>query len=502
MYSVLIVDDEYPVLDSYAYMIEHSGLELRLCGMARSGKEAIHIAHTEHPDIVVMDIAMPGLDGISTIKELQKTLPESLYILSTAYERFDLAQRAIPLHVFAYLVKPVSRQKFTSTLTEAIVRLEDKRNEFFERVEAAGAAATTMEREEENFLLLVSWKVLSADQWEHYRRLFALSGDTARICVVRLSSESPDVYAGVRQRLERKYRCIGAPYARNYLLFFPGDAEIEVLRSSILDAARANRSSSCIVSVGVGGHRHYTELYLSANEAFRDAGFDDELGDSERFDPLERSFRTDLSHASSLEEAYSLFRDLRIRIFSGYPVATAHAVMRSVVGLVLDDTIRELGPDTYRNLRADVQRHIREFDELESEAEWDAWTGRFLRAVRELKARETDRPLPQPLGNALRHIHEHISEPLQLSAIAEHCGVSAGYLSRLFNEHLSTSFNDYLNSIRIEAAVRYLSEHTYSIKEVAFMTGYHDPNYFSRIFRKVKGTSPSEYIAGRSQSHA
>ena len=110
MFRVLIVDDEEPVLDSLAYLLETHCSDFPLAGKARSGYEAIRLMHELRPDVVFMDINIPGIDGMEVIAEVHPAFPETVFILSTAYERFDIAQRAIPLGIFAYLVKPVSKK--------------------------------------------------------------------------------------------------------------------------------------------------------------------------------------------------------------------------------------------------------------------------------------------------------------------------------------------------------------------------------------------------------
>ena len=128
MYNVMIVDDEEPVLDSFSYLVQKNSEYFSLCGKARSGYEAIEMVQNVHPDIIFMDIGMPGIDGLETIKELQGQYPEILYIISTAYERFDVAKRAVPLGVFEYLVKPISRDRFQETLEKARKFLNQKRD--------------------------------------------------------------------------------------------------------------------------------------------------------------------------------------------------------------------------------------------------------------------------------------------------------------------------------------------------------------------------------------
>ena len=95
------------------------------------------------------------------------------------------------------------------------------------------------------------------------------------------------------------------------------------------------------------------------------------------------------------------------------------------------------------------------------------------------------------------YIRGNYEKPLQLTDVAEFCGVSSGYLSRLFTEQLKLSFVDYLTSVRMKVAEGLLLENRLHIKDIAFAVGYQDPNYFSRIFRKQKGIAPTSYLQER-----
>ena len=217
MYSVLIVDDEEPVLDSFSYLIESALDDFEVGGTARSGSEAIRIARDRRPDVVLMDIAMPGIDGIDTIRELQREYPDSLYILSTAYERFDLAQRAIPLRVFAYLVKPVSKKRFMETLFRAKDELDAARERLNERLEEAERGRQALDQEIRDFMLLITWKPFDLSQWSRYRHLFQLSGDYGLVAAVQL--DHPELYPEIAQRIERRYRTLWCENQGRMLLF-------------------------------------------------------------------------------------------------------------------------------------------------------------------------------------------------------------------------------------------------------------------------------------------
>lgn len=91
------------------------------------------------------------------------------------------------------------------------------------------------------------------------------------------------------------------------------------------------------------------------------------------------------------------------------------------------------------------------------------------------------------------YIAEHYAENLTLSGVAEHVGISGGYLSTLFMQCLGYGFVDYLNEVRIERACCYLEQNYLKNYEIAYKVGFHDEKYFSKVFKKIKGMTPKEY---------
>lgn len=94
---------------------------------------------------------------------------------------------------------------------------------------------------------------------------------------------------------------------------------------------------------------------------------------------------------------------------------------------------------------------------------------------------------------AKEYIEEHYYENLMQADVAQRIGISAGYLSTLFQKQLSIGFVDYLNEIRIEHACTYLRQSFLKTYEIAYKVGFKDEKYFSKVFKKIKGQSPSEY---------
>ena len=94
---------------------------------------------------------------------------------------------------------------------------------------------------------------------------------------------------------------------------------------------------------------------------------------------------------------------------------------------------------------------------------------------------------------AREYVEEHYYENLMLADVAQKVGISSGYLSTLFQKQMSKGFVDYLNEVRIEYACTYLRQSYLKTYEIAYKVGFRDEKYFSKVFKKIKGQSPSEY---------
>ena len=95
--------------------------------------------------------------------------------------------------------------------------------------------------------------------------------------------------------------------------------------------------------------------------------------------------------------------------------------------------------------------------------------------------------------SAQAYIAEHYTEDISLTEVAEHVGISAGYMSTLFTQNTGYGFVDYLNHVRIEHACCYLEQHYLKQYEIAYKIGFRDEKYFAKVFRKFMGMSPKEY---------
>lgn len=95
---------------------------------------------------------------------------------------------------------------------------------------------------------------------------------------------------------------------------------------------------------------------------------------------------------------------------------------------------------------------------------------------------------------AKEYLEAHYTEEISLEDVAEYVNISPQYFSKLIKKHTGLNFIDWLSMLRVNKAKELLANSNLTVKEVCYMVGYKDPNYFSRIFKKKIGLTPSEYI--------
>lgn len=120
MLKLLIADDEKYDRDSMISILTTAFEDCLEISEAKNGREAIEIAERIRPDIIITDIKMPGINGLKAIQEINKFLPNTYFIILTAYDYFDFAVEAVKNNVKQYILKPFSRTEIIEKIKEAV----------------------------------------------------------------------------------------------------------------------------------------------------------------------------------------------------------------------------------------------------------------------------------------------------------------------------------------------------------------------------------------------
>ena len=488
MFNVLIVDDEEPVLESYAFMLnafsEGGGKKspFMLAGKARTGYEALRLIHELNPDLVFMDINIPGIDGLAVLEDVHKKYPGMICVLSTAYERFDLARRAIPLGAFAYLVKPVTKKTFFSTLENVLVRLHSMTPE---KSEYNDPRLTLLRRD--------IWTAMDEQRWSWYREKLALPSDHGFALLVELEQDMDKWGSRIAEQLSYRHHCTCDVMLNRGLFLVSEDTDPGEFRQETIKLLEELLSNAAWY-FGLGTCYRGPELYHSCDEAL--AELTAKRQGTDVWDSVSKKialFRQKIGLLTQ-EETKSLFADIWKPLFSE-DFETAKLRMLSFFTLLLDDLYSCWSAPSHGSVSNSSP--IPPFDPIEiitlpDLGAWKSWVERnFDKLIFQANVdRQGNYPLP--LVRAIAFIQENYTRGIQLGDAAEAAQVNGAHLSRLFSERLKTNFIDYLTNLRINEAERLLKEKSITVKEAAFSVGYQDPNYFSKTFKKVKGILPTE----------
>lgn len=127
MLKLIIADDEKNVLDGIADTIKWNEYGISVVGKARDGLELVQTAIKEKADIILTDIRMPQMDGLEAIEVIQEKLPDSEFVVITAFQEFEFAQRAIELGVAGFITKPVLKMEVIEQITQAKHKFEERK---------------------------------------------------------------------------------------------------------------------------------------------------------------------------------------------------------------------------------------------------------------------------------------------------------------------------------------------------------------------------------------
>lgn len=501
--KIFLVDDEQPVLDGLSLTIKKRFNNLTVCGTARNGKDALLQIPLCKPDLVLMDVRMPGISGLETVRELKKVAPNVLPILLTAYERFDIAKEAFELGVFDYLLKPVSQDTLVACLENAINKIEERSLIEDKSVKTENKLLLHEKLLEDAFFLCMSSKEKANQLAEEYLRALNYTEEKGLFIGFKYSCNQAndgeennevqsvtEISEYLKSVLSYKTDCLVSVYETDTIIAFVPLAKSET-EKSLYDFVKKNSSldRKWLTNILVGKEKTMNTLYEDFNELLLAVNSSQEKKvvllseavpistDSSNTPLLEKLInaaeeKNELAFFESLSSAYK-----RIKDFSkcDYDVQSFLTACQISCYLILE-TI-----DTREPFKALFFSQNISYEYLHSY---------FKQLFLERGNRGTTSKI---VNAAIKYLEENYMKQISLEETADYLKISPAHLSRLFAQNKQVSFIDWLTEMRISKAKRLLLSGTKNIKEISNAVGYSDPNYFSRLFKKITGKTPSEY---------
>ncbi|MCR4989274.1 MAG: helix-turn-helix domain-containing protein [Lachnospiraceae bacterium] len=526
MYRIMLADDEGIVIDSMKFIIEKEFGDECEVEFAKTGRSVIELAERFRPDIAIMDIQMPGINGIEAMKEIKSFSANTVFIVMSAYDKFDYAKEAIKLGVLEYINKPMEKTKVVMVLKKAMEIIDRDRKKRSDDLLIKEKLESVEPIIENGLIYNILFQEHFEEDIDNYKTILGVEDDygymMSVVCgdtqegnhmtnAVGSSVKMSNHYTEVREGLKEFFPCkVGSVMANKIAVLVPYNKQEMDYNSRIelIDRGRElvrylRKKVDISFRLGIGGVKPLRQLGNSYQESLsaliattgQVAHVDDlPIGcDYEKDYPvdLEKSIFESVQRGDYNEAA--LHAESFIEWMNGFDGNNIMAIRLKILEFVLraEKLAYENGGMTYRfGSRDTYLPDIMSMNSIEELREW------FLNKVKiscqnigsKREERSTD-----TIKIAKDYIGDNFSKDISLDDVSRIVNISPYYFSKLFKESTGENFIEYLTNIRIEKAKELLAGSDMSMKEICMMCGYQDPNYFSRTFKKNVGITPTEY---------
>lgn len=483
--KVLIADDEALERKAIIEILLACRGKAFLTAEAVNGQDAIEKADAFHPDIVIMDLQMPVMDGFAALKEIYKHLPDVFAVILTAYDEFDYAVRALKLGVADYMLKPVRKKK----LLECIEGFESKRRRLSAEQITPLPQEQTLEAlfpyMEDN---LISSIVMNEQISGHVHQLihylfpggetFALAvgkeirkSDAAAEAHTRLSGlRVPAAASAMGGQLILLLQCPKEDFAGWWGKLLPSLSDL--CGQWAVDGPIHNINALHDIC-----HRLTHGRYPQSRASVPSANIS-----------LEKDIAVKLA---TMDEhgALALFQEL-LSGRTSCPIDLVQQKLTSVC-IIVDHYLSKMIDSASFGEIPDFRRFSEQHELFQA--------AKLFVASRTAVCQAHQQPrISKLIRDTIDDLECHYKDGLySLNAAAEHLHLTPAYLSKVFKTRMGKTFTEYLNEIRIDEAKKLLRDSDSDIAEISLLCGFNSANYFCKVFKKFTGVSASDYREGR-----
>ncbi|WP_226036663.1 response regulator [Aquibacillus saliphilus] len=516
MIKVMLVDDEPIEREGLRLILGRNRSNFKIVAEAQNGKEAVEFACTEKPDVIFMDIKIPEFDGIEAIRRITPELPSTKFIMVSAFDTFDYAREAMKFGIKEYLLKPSKISEVLEAYDRIVDEIDTKKQEVTERKQINHRLESVSSFIEMEYIVSFMMDHVHEFDQEKWDEWLDLDDKQGFVSVFSFESdkkqpsreEKSHWYRILKQTFnEQNTTCLVGPltgFQVPVLALFSDNQELD--REIRGDFVRTiihrvqNNLEDCRINAGVGSLvvdvNQFSDSYKEAMYALElvcnhpSASYlvySDQLK-QKRVQLVPFEAERELVNAikkGNIQKAMQLFESYfsTIQEASDFRVSAVHKAMEDFF-IVLTRSMKELG------YNEDIQTSLGQLDtsiQIKEVAK-----AHVLMIIERLEQWRSTGIQPLLL-QAKNYIDKYYYRPISLDEVAEQIGISSYYLSKLFKDTFQVTFIDYLTDTRLEKAKEFLLDQNVPLKEIALNIGYKDPNYFSRVFKKQIGISPSDY---------
>ena len=523
-YKVILVDDEADVIVAIEQKIQWDRLGFEVVGSATNGAKALELAEKLQPDVVLTDIKMPYMDGLELSRILNREYPNIHIMICTGFDEFEYAKEAVHLDINEYMLKPISAEELSKSLTRLKETLDREREERLNVKKLENYFKDVLPALRSNlFVSLIEGRVSEAE-YKKFISEYQVEMKGPLFCCVDFHTSGNDLPEGMNQlllsmsvereikdRIAKEWDCQEFIYLGDTILIVELDSEEKI--AQLTDTCDkfcrwANRIMGAVVTAGIGRPcDNLMNINLSYDGAREAVSYRVLYGTKRAINigeivPKEQNV--------SIQQEDTRMHDLFKTIQLGETEEIEKAAQREVEKLHRNsDTISRYNLAIMEMLGAFYRfcaNNFIDFDELSGiknpyesvpdmdESTLSAWMAVISVAISEKLKKIRSNSSRRLVSDAQNIVKERYMESdFSLDTVCSALGVSNSYFSSAFKKATGESFISYLTDYRMDIASGLILETNEKNAVIAEKVGYLDANYFSYVFKKKFGVSPTKY---------
>lgn len=539
MYNVLILDDEEPLREAIRILGEWEALHVSSIYEAMNGQAGLAILR-EHPiDLVMVDMNMPGMNGVEFLKKVEQEYPDILTIVISGYNDFEYTHQAIRSKVLDYLLKPVNRHELNDTLRKAVQILEERQQQNQQTLQQHRTLNVSLPKLKETIyqsLIEQRFKkqgnedmlsMIGADDAGCYHGAVVLRilnldqvrrsrfyGDTSLLyfAIANVMNECTDdgihYFCFANQRLEREMILVyhsrhRYPQEIGFLIHQRVRSSIQTL-GHLLDveiAAGTGTASSDIQELAASyeqGKRMIEQLNILELNGSTIIAYDHYLSVAESHTLCSRITQIRALLENGQFNQVHRIADECIALIKQSPHLSLH--MAEHILQDFEGQLYEIARDLEQARAGELAVAKRKEGRLQlyildimNMKQWEQRVHDVITHYTEIVRKSGGSRQSFHISDIRSYIDQHYFEDIKISMFTEKYYLSREYLMKLFKQEYSMGIHEYVQKLRMEKAKILLNEEGLKIQEISEMLGYKDKNYFSKAFRNYYHLSPSEY---------
>lgn len=514
MYRMLIAEQDDGYIKEIVKIAKEQSGEIEIIGATSMGVQVLKMVEEQKPDILIISVLLKGMIGIEVVRQIRKWNKGIYIIVISKYGDFDFVKDSMLNGVSNYLLKPLNASALKKELQKALKELKRK-SEMRERHKLSVRRECQMnELADYSFIYTFLWNEKREGEMKRYKSILQLKPygyilnleikEKTYTSTVDINQNYAAVYRALKEIIEEEYKCVVGPKIGDRIIVFVCQDDNKE-QNEISGLRLANRLKNQLkeqiylnVRIGVGNIVKIEAIHESYEQSVKALRYMEESDVVHIQNITEKS----ISHEKYMEVEGKLLQCIKFGKEECFEWLAKLIIMLECYNLnERKNKLLEIVVIACREVRQQMENEVNNLDYCQfamelSVMDWEniqKWAYDTMEYI--LKALRTSRSARKSdaVKEALVYMHDNYNKELSLDEISNYVGVTPQHFSKIFKEETGKNYVDWLNGLRLEKAKEYLVEGNHTIKEICYLVGYNDPNYFSRLFKKRVGKSPTEF---------